>query len=295
MEEQSATSPEEPDVAPAETQEATEVEAVEPQLDENGEPVEVKPKRAIKFVDHEIELPETIDEATAERLAAIGKELEAGATRKFQSAAEERRAVEQMRAQFQAEQQAQREAFQEVAELTYIDKQLEPYKDFSPMQWAQWAQNDPQEAQKHFMQYTALQNQKTQITQKLESKKQEFVTRQQAELARMVDEGSRTLSQKIPDWGASKQQALAKHSQEAYGFKSEELANVLDPRVVLMMHDAMLYRQSLKQAKAKPPAPTPQTVQKVGGTAAPVAKNPEQMSMTEWVEWRERQLKRKSR
>lgn len=293
MDQELATSPVQPDVAPAEQVEATEVETQEPQLDENGEPIEAPPpKRSIKFIDHDIELPDNIDEALAERITAIGKELEAGATRKFQSAAEERKAVEQMRAQFQAEQAAQREAFQEVAELTYLDKQLEAYKDWTPQHWMQFSQQDPQLAQQHFMQYTALQNQRNQTVQKLEGKKTEFTQRQQAELNRMVEEGSRVLQEKIPEWGASKQQALAKHAQEAYGFQSQELSNVLDPRVVLMMHDAMLYRQSLKQAKAKQAVPTPQPVQKVGA-AAPVSKAPEKMSTDEWLEWRKKDLARK--
>jgi hypothetical protein len=294
-----ATSPVEPDVAPADQVEATELETPEPQLDENGDPIQAPVKRSIKFIDHDIDLPDGLDEATAERLTAIGKELEAGATRKFQSAADERKAVEQMRAQFHAEQQAQREAFQEVAELVALDKQLASYKDaqgneFTPMQWAQWAQQDPQAAQTAFMQYQALQNQRQAVAQKLEAKKSEFTQRQQAEMARLHSEGQRVLQEKIPEWGAAKQQALAKHSQEAYGFKSEELANVMDPRVVLMMNDAMLYRQSLEKAKAKPAAPTIQPVQKVG-SVAPVSKTPDKMSDKEWIEWREKQVARKAR
>jgi hypothetical protein len=294
MDQDNATSPVEPDVAPEIGAEATETQP-EPQVDENGEPVEPKPKRAIKFVDHDIELPDEVDDSVAERLSAIGKELEAGVTRKFQTAAEERRAVEQMRAQFQAEQAAQREAFQEVAELTYLDKQLEAYKDWGPAQWQTFAAQDPTAAQQHFMQWTTLQNQRAQVAQKLESKKTEFTQRQQSELARMVDEGQRQLAEKIPEWGATKQNQIAKHSQEAYGFRSDELANVLDPRVVLMMHDAMLYRQSLKQAKAaKPEAPTPQPVQKVG-SAAPVSRTPDKMSDKEWIEWRTKQVQRSNR
>lgn len=297
MPDENATSPVEPDVAPAESVEATEPEVVEPQLDENGEPVPVK--RSLKFIDHDIDLPEGVDDSLAERLAAIGKELEAGVTRKFQSAAEERKAVEAMRQQFHAEQQAQREAFQEVTELTYLDKQLAAYKDangndFTPMQWMQWQQQDPQAASTAFMQYQTLQNQRQQVAAKLESKKTEFTQRQQSEMARMIDEGSRTLAQKIPEWGAAKQQALSKHAQEAYGFQPQELGSVLDPRVVLMMHDAMLYRQSVEKAKAKPAVPQPQPVQRVG-SAAPVSKAPERMSMDEWLEWREKQVRAKKR
>jgi hypothetical protein len=300
MAEFEATSPVEPDVAPAEQVEATEPEVIEPQLDENGEPVQTPPpKRSIKFIDHDMDLPDWVTPEQEVEISEIGKELERGVQRKFQTAAQELRAAQEMRQQWQAEQQAQREAFQEVAELVSLDKQLAAYKDangneFTPMQWMQWQQQDPQAASAAFMQYQALQNQRNAIAGKLESKKTEFTQKQQAELARLHSEGQRVLQEKIPEWGAAKQQALAKHAQEAYGFQPQELSNVLDPRVVLLMHDAMQYRQSLEKAKAKPAAPTPQPVQKVG-SVAPVSKTPDKMSDKEWIEWREKQVARKNR
>lgn len=68
----------------------------------------------------------------------------------------------------------------------------------------------------------------------------------------------------------------------------------MDPGLVLAIHESQLYRQSLEKAKAKPATPQPQPVQKVG-SVAPTSKTPDKMSMNEWLEWREKDLRRKGR
>jgi len=259
------------------------------QLDENGEPIEPVVKRSIKFVDHDFEIPEGTPAEIAEQMEAIGKQLQAGFTQKTQSVAEERRALQAQAQQFQQQMQVAQSFADEMVELRSIDAQLKAYNEVN---WQTYADQDPVAAQKHFMQYTALQNQRSEKAQGIEVKQREMIQRQQQGQEALLAEGRRVLSEKITDWGEAKQQHIAKHATESYGFKPEELSNVMDPRVVLMMHDAYLYRQSMQKAQAKPQTPKPEPVQKVGSTA-PVAKTPDKMSDKEWMEWRERQVKRK--
>jgi len=246
----------------------------------------------VGFVDNKIKIPKGTPPEVADQIRAISKELQSGFTQKTQKIADEGRALEAARAQVQAQMQMAMQSVEEVAQLKTLDSQLEAY---SKVDWQSYADQDPAAAQKHFMQFTQLQNQRSQIAQTLTAKQQQALAKQQAESERLLAEGRATLAQKIQGWGEAKQQELAKHAQEAYGFKPQELAYVMDPRVVLMMNDAYAFRQAKQQAVAvKPQAPPPEPVQKVG-SSAPVAKTPDKMSMSEWMDWRNRQVARKSR
>lgn len=283
MTEENSTNPQPEEVAEVE-QEAQDV----PETEDYEEPEE---EIEVSFAANPVKLPRDLPPEVVERVKEIAKSLDTGFTQKTQSVAEERRAIEQARAQIAAQAQAAQVAVQEIAQLKSIDTQLDAY---AKVDWQTFADQDPTAAQKHFMQYTALQNKRAETQRVMESKQQHFVSQQQAATEALLSRGRQVLSEKIPEWGETKQQQLAQHSQKAYGFRPDELAYVMDPRVVLMMNDAYLYRQSIQKATAKPAAPQPEPVQKVGGTAS-VAKSPDKMSMTEWLEMRERQLRRKNR
>lgn len=293
--EETAISPVEPDIAPSNEPVDDAAEEIKFTGDtEPDEQVEPEDDLEVTFVDNKLKIPKNADPETVERIKEIGRQLQAGFTQKTQRVADEARAVEAAKAALTQQMQTSQAFLEDVASLKTLDSQLEAY---SKVDWQTYADQDPAAAQKHFMAYTALQNQRSQKVQDLQQKQQAFTYRQQQEQSRALAEGSRVLSEKIPDWGASKQQAIAKHVQEAYGYKPQELNNVMDPRLVLMMHDALLYRQSMQKAKAVPQkeTPAPQPVQKVGSSAPAGGKDPDKMSMSDWMEWRTKQVERRRR
>lgn len=281
--------------------------------EESTNPVEgVEAEALPESPDTELDQPETEGEEVADepeveeveieragRKYRIPKEVEAELlmhgdyTRKTQSLAEERRQIAAQAEAWQAEKAAEEAAFQERVKLSQVQ---EAVKQYEALDWQSFHAQNAEEAQRQFMQYTMLKGKAQELEQTVSAKKQEVLTRQQQMREQVLTAANDYLRQQIPDWSPTKAQQIRSAGTDVYGFKAEELASVVDPRFVRVMHDAMLYRKSLEKA-SKPveqkPQPTP--VRKVGGSATPVAKAPEQMSDAEWAKWRDRQEARKRR
>ena len=65
---------------------------------------------------------------------------------------------------------------------------------------------------------------------------------QRSFLFKQVEEGQRVLTQKIKGWGPELMQAIAGTSK-TYGFSEQEVASIVDPRVVEVLHDAHQWKQ----------------------------------------------------
>ena len=254
--------------------EGQESEVVDDEIEDELEGVKVRGKK------------ELVERIKAERL------MQADYTRKTQAVAEERRQVQAQMEAWQQQRQAEEEALEEKADLRAYQKQL---KQYEAVDWVGWHAQDAEAAQRAFMQYSALKNQATELETKVQSRKQEFTAKQEQQRAQVLQAATDYLRQHVPDWNESTAQSIRQTASDVYGFQPQELAQIIDPRVVRVLRDAQLYRASLAKAAVKPsaanPAPQASPVRKVGGSA-PVAKNPDQMSPDEWLKWRESQLRK---
>lgn len=229
--------PAEEEEAPAE-QETEEVEE-EASEEETPEPRTFKLKRG----DEEIEAPES----EVIELAQKGYDY----TKKTQALAEERKSVEEYAQTVKAQEQYVQQQFavqqaliKEVAKVEALNDQIDQYEK---LDWQALSDRDPVQAQKLFFTYTQLTNKRQQAIAEYNAKRGDMEAAQNQRTQQSVAEGFRQLVKDIPDWNAEKQGKVTETGKH-YGFTDRELANVYDPRMVRVLHDAMLYRQ-LQQAK----------------------------------------------
>jgi len=247
--------------APAATDEQEET-ATESDED-TPEPRTLKIKRG----EEEIEIPEE----EAKELAQKGYDY----TKKTQAVAEERKAVEERAQAVQAQEQylaqqfaVQQTLIKEVAKVEAINDQIAQYE---ALDWNAMSDSDPVQAQKLFFQYQQLTTKRDRAMEELRHKEGQAMQAQQQRREQMLAQGMQQLVKDIPDWGAEKVQQV-KEVGKSYGFSDYELANVYDPRMVRVLHDAMQYRaiQQSKSTAEKKVANKPPVV-KPGGKDAKVA------------------------
>lgn len=228
--------------APAPEAEATheqeDTETEQPETDSNVEEV-VKYRFKVKTEDGEQEVEMTPEEMQKSVM------LEKDYRRKTTEIARQREQVQEEIRKGIEEQRAQYLQNLELAQQAII-KSVAP--EFERVDMAKLAEEDP-------AQYVKLSNrlQQVQATVAAIQKEAESVKEQQAKeraeaLAKTVREARETLEREIPGWSDDLYQSILKTGMEAYGFAPDEVNQVVDPRVIRLMHDAKQYRE-LKSAK----------------------------------------------
>lgn len=209
----------------------------------------------LKVNGEEIEKP--LDEVVA--LAQQGLDY----TKKTQEVAEQRKQLETFEQQLKAQEQQFAEQAQlnnllieDVAKITALDQQLNQYTN---VDWQKLTDSDFVEAQKQYMAYNQLQQERNNLVSQFEAKRQEALTKHQTALAERIKKGKETLAKEIPNWSPETTQEVVSTGKE-YGFTDDELNAIVDPRHVKVLYDAMQWRKSQnkkplikkKVASAKP-------------------------------------------
>ena len=245
------------DVENTEAQEE-EDSAEEEVVEEDSE--EEQPYLKLKIDGEEIEKP--LEEVIS--LAQQGADY----TKKTQEVAEQRKALEEYAQTIQVQEQqlkAQAELQQallgELAQITAIDQQL---ADFQAIDWNQLSESDFVEAQKLFFTQNKLQNQRAALVQQLEAKQQQLTQAQQQALSQRIAKGKEILAKEIPNWSPDTSKAIISAGKEFYGFTDEEMASVIDPRHVKVLHDAMQWRKLQANSTVKNKVSTAKPVIKPG-------------------------------
>ena len=224
---------------------------------EEEESDEEQPVETIKLKVNGEELEKPLDEVVA--LAQQGLDY----TKKTQEVAEQRKSVEALQEQlkvqeqqFAEQQQLNSLLIEDVAKITALDQQLSQYAN---VDWQKLTDSDFVEAQKQYMAYNQLQQQRNDLVSQFEAKRQEAVTRHQTALAERIKKGKEALAKEIPNWSPETTQAVVTTGKE-YGFTDDELNAIVDPRHVKVLYDAMQWRKlqnkkpvlKKKVASAKP-------------------------------------------
>lgn len=174
--------------------------------------------------------------------------------KRFEEAAQIRRAAEQVQAQAAQERQHLQQALQVYSE------QLQALQAAQQPDWKHLLDNDPAEFQRqrfHFEQRQA-QMQQAQAAQAHLMQQQQALQEQQRQEA-MAQEAQKLL-EKLPDWQDAEKakagRAALRESLQAFGFNDAEIGGLSDHRMVLVAHKAMLYDQLMaQQAKAREQVP----------------------------------------
>jgi hypothetical protein len=268
--------------AKAETEEPTDVEEEvedseeeEPELEDDvdEEDSEEQPTQNVKIKVNGEEIEKPLDEIVA--LAQQGLDY----TQKTQQVAEQRKELEAIQEQIQAQQielqqgaQLSGELVEDVAKITSLDQQLAQYQN---VDWQKLSDSDVVEAQKLFFQYNQLQQERSNAVSQFEAKRQNALAQQQQIIAEKVQKGRDQLAKEIPNWSPETTQEIVSVGKD-YGFTDNELNAIIDPRHVRVLHDAMQWRKlksknsvtKKKVASAKPVVKPGSKDPKVKSTAA---------------------------
>jgi len=227
---------------------------------EEEDSVEEQPAQSVKLKVNGEEIDKPLDEVVA--LAQQGLDY----TKKTQEVAEQRKQLEtfaeqlkQQESVFAEQAQLNNLLIEDVAKITNLDQQLNQYKD---VDWQKLTDSDFVEAQKLFMQYNQLQQQRNELTSQFEAKRQEALSKHQALIAEKVQKGKEQLSKEIPNWSPETTQEVISFGKEL-GFTDNELNSIIDPRHVKTLYYA---GQWLKLQNKKP------VIKKKVSSAKPVVK-----------------------
>ena len=204
-------------------------------------------------------------------------------TQKSQTVADDRKALESQQQQFQQAAQMQQQNMQGHAQLAALQNQLQQYTN---VDWDAFSESDPTAAQKAFFSYTQLKDATTNLGNQLQQQQSQALQQQQVSLAKQTEQGKAELARDIKGWSTELAQKLNTHG-ETYGFTSQEMDQVNDPRMVKILNDAYLYRQSLKQPSQPKVEAKPTSKVKGKSTGTP---DPNKMSGDEWLKWRNKQI-----
>lgn len=182
-----------------------------------------------------------------------GYSRQADYTRKAQALAEERKAFQAQQAQHVRESD---ETARMRAVLLGLDHKLQQYSDVN---WAELNSKDPQQANAEFMTYQTARDIRNKLATELQAKEQAEAVKQQEALLKSVASARETLAQLMPDFESVKPQLIA--AIQSYGFTEHETHGITDPRQLVVLRDAMNWRnyqaKLAAQAKVKPDAAKP--------------------------------------
>ena len=278
------TNPGEPEVEAAPEEEVLDTyeaeEGDQPELDEDGNPVE--------------EPDDTVEVERNGKKYHVPKELkdellmQADYTRKTQELAEQRRALEAQRDEWQQLTDGEIKAR---AQVQSIDEALTEYKK---VDWDTWARTDPQAANRAWMSYQQLKEEREGAVQTFQQLTQQRTLQQQRETAERLQQGLAELAEKIPGWGEEKARTLLDFGEKQLGFSRAELAAIDDPRMIVALNFAFEGIGKQKAAQAAKKAEAQQAVRPAasvkGGRSPSATRVDDRVSTDAWMKARQAQL-----
>lgn len=225
-----------------------------------------------------------VEKIKAERL------MQADYTRKTQEVAEQRKAIDAQRAEVAQQAQFAQQFVEEIAAAKAIDYRLQQYGQIN---WAELENSDPVQAMRLQREMRELQTAKEQVSHQIAQKHQQRTLAEQQSIAKQLQEGNAVLQREIKDWGPDKAAKLRDFGISR-GFDAAAISQITDPRVVKLLHDAYTLDQLRQNAKVKPkPEAQEKPVTRINAPKAAANRDPDKMSVQEWTQWREAQIKRK--
>lgn len=166
-------------------------------------------------------------------------------TQKTQELAAQRKQVEEQQAFLKSVEEVRGAVFEKAVEIAAVEKQL---ARFDQLDWNALANEGGPEYLRLDRAYRELKDQQSRLNgevQGLVTKQQELTASQRQAL---IEKGNKELSTHIKGWSPEVGRQLLK-SSEHYGFSEAELAEVIDPRYVRVLHDAHQWRELQKSKK----------------------------------------------
>jgi hypothetical protein len=230
-----------------------------PELDEDGNPVEPEPE------DDSEEIERDGKKYRIPKFAKSEMMMHADYTRKTQELAEQRRNVEQRATAYNEASEAERQA---TVNLGIVDAQLQHY---NRIDWKQWLEVDPTEAQKAWMDFQQLQGSRGEHEKQIAQARSTRETEAQRISAERMQLAAAELSRETW-WKPERATALVDFGQKQYGLSKADLDAIDDPRLIRVLNDAFEHRQAASKQQIQRKA---ETVQKVEPAAKPRGASPQ--------------------
>jgi hypothetical protein len=256
--------------------------------DSQEQTAEDDPEEEIEIGDKKFALPKS----AAEKLKAE-RMMQADYTKKTQEVAEHRKAVEARDAEVQRHAAEAQEYLAEIGEIHSIDKQLAMYRG---LDWARLIDENPKEAMLYQQQQRDLETARTEVANKITTKRNEKALAEQQSTAKQIQEAETYFKREIPGWSPERSNRIADYAAEQGIPKGTLAASVLrNPALVKVLNKAEMFDQLQKKQAAKPKEATPEVKPVTRITAsrggAQAVRNPDDLPMDQWLKWRDKQLK----
>lgn len=201
-------------------------------------------------------------------------------TQKNQSLAEQRKSLDLVHEQArvaQLGQQFQAEAAQEIEQLRMLDAVIRQ------AQSTDWTQMGTEDLLRKRVELDSWRDQRNQLLETLNSKRQEWTTKQQAEFDRIKTQSLETIKKRIPSWNDSLVKSIKEHALSE-GYTEAELSSIIDPRHAVTLWKAQQFDQlqakaqktvqDAKSIKTTPANPMPQKTKETLNFRKAIAKTP---------------------
>lgn len=227
--------------------------------------------------------------------------MHADYTRKTMEVAEQRRAIDEQAATLTQQAEAQRQHFQDIANLYTFDKRLE---EFSKINWPALQAQNPAEAQSLWFAYQQTKLERDSAHAQLQDKVTKQAQSRAAQEAKRRDEGRAILARDIKDWSPEMPGKLTDYGVKEFGFTAQEISSVTDPRLIKVLHRAFTADQAARAAAAAANAaktvqaangakPVPQVGSNARSTVPPPTTPQSDRTKTEdWMRQRNEQLRK---
>lgn len=200
-------------------------------------------------------------------------------TQKTQLLAKDRRALE-------ARDAAARQHVREYARLIALNDQIQAYE---AVDWAVLQQADPQGAQREWRNLALLKEKRAGIAEDFQHRERLRALDQQRERARLVEEGHAVLARDLPEWTPDTAKRITDFGASKYGFTADEIAGIVDPRMVCVLHDAMCgHHDGAKRIKIAEieAAQKIRPAQELRAGGATTPRDPSKMTIAQYHAWR---------
>jgi len=207
-------------------------------------------------------------------------------THKTMTLAEERKALEAEREQFQMTAKEHSEFIEDQVTLKAVETRL---SEWEKVDWDTWDAENPVASQKGYRQYQNDQRQAMELKGSLQSKMQEKQQKLNAAQRQAMERGASEVA-KIPGWSEQQAAKLTDLLTKDYGFPAEQAKIIrTDPRIAKLAMDAAAGKASRRQT-AKPSdapiKPVPKTTGAKSSSKMDLVKDAQKMSMDDWAKKR---------
>lgn len=203
-------------------------------------------------------------------------------TQKTQALAADRKALAERET-------AGRANIQAIAQVVSLNSQI---AQFENVDWAALEQEDPGRATALFRQLTTMKETRANLVGQINEAEQKRALSEKRDRAKQAEEGWNVMSRDVPGWGAELANKLTDFAVKNFGFSADEINDVVDPRVLKVLHLAFSNSQTAKKqatvkqiekAQAVTPAPTVKSVAKT------TIRDPAKMNPVQYRAWRSKQ------